>query len=234
MKLHRFYVGTAIRLDQLVWVHDHDLLHQWHHVLRLQAGQQIILFDARRQEKIYRLISLNDKEAELTLVTEMVSLTPKKEISLFWTLLKRDKNEWVVQKCTELGVSHLIPILSQRSEKKDLSQIRMDRWRKIAIEAAEQCGRSDLPAIRPPISLEAALKEYDPKLKLYYCEKNTDSAQEKATDEGPLGVFVGPEGGWTDEEKEQFIGHGVRALDLHDFTLRAETACTVAVAKLLQ
>ncbi len=234
MKLHRFYIEPDTILRQTMWLHDRGLLQQWNRVLRFRPGQELVLFDGVQHERIYRIISLNENEAELELVTETVRNLPKKEVFLFWSLLKRDKNDWVVQKCTELGVGHLVPIISARSEKKSLSDSQLERWHKIMIEATEQCGRSSLPSIRQPISLRTALDEYTPKMATYWCERNTEQSPDSQLSEKTVGVFVGPEGGWSEEEKQQFKIYHLRKMNLHNFTLRAETACAVVVAQLLQ
>jgi 16S rRNA (uracil1498-N3)-methyltransferase len=144
-------------------------------------------------------------------------------------LLKKDKNDWVLQKCTELGVSNFIPLLADRSEKTGFN---LERAEKIVIEAAEQCGRSDIPTVREPILVETAIAELKYTVQLYICEQDGPDIVE--TTEGSLGVLIGPEGGWTDREKSLFTDNGLKHLNLHDFTLRAETAAVTAVTKLLQ
>ncbi|HUP26055.1 MAG TPA: RsmE family RNA methyltransferase, partial [Candidatus Limnocylindrales bacterium] len=142
---------------------------------------------------------------------------------------KKDKNDWVLQKCTELGVSHFIPLLADRSEKTGFNS---ERASKIVIEAAEQCGRGDIPAIREPMTVQTALTDYGDKTHLYICEQ--DGADSLEMGQESAGVLIGPEGGWSDSEKQLFQQSGINHLNLHDFTLRAETACITAVTKLIQ
>lgn len=233
MKLHRFYVGDDMELKHDFWVHDKRLLHQWLRVLRLRAGEQIVLFDGVTHDRLYKIVETNEREAHLQHVTDFERKLPKKEIYLLWSLLKKDKNDWVLQKCTELGVSHFIPLLADRCERSDLSQSRLERWKKIIIEAAEQCGRSDIPNVREPIHIQTALDELKNKATLYICEEQaTDNRQ--LTTQNTVGILIGPEGGWSDDEKELFKQQNLQHLNLHDFTLRAETAAVSAVGKLLQ
>ncbi len=119
MKIHRFYINpeSNTELKHDFWLHDERLVHQWCHVLRFKPGQQVVLFDGRQVERLYDLVELNDREAHVQLITDYVRKTPSKETYLFWSLLKKDKNDWVLQKCTELGVSHFIPLVADRSEK---------------------------------------------------------------------------------------------------------------------
>ena len=227
MKIHRFYVPDAA-LEQDFWFKHKDILNQWVKVLRFRPGQQVVLFDGVQHDKLYRITELTAREAHLEHMTDYQRQLPKKNIYLFWALLKKDKNDWVLQKATELGVSHFIPLLADRSEKTGFN---IERARKIVIEAAEQCGRSDIPAIRDAMHVAKALEQYHDKATLYICEQDSGEAQ-LATDD--LGVFIGPEGGWSDAEKQLFKEQNMHHVNLHDFTLRAETACITAVSRLIQ
>lgn len=227
-RLHRFYVGTDTELTHNFWIHDERLIWQWRKVLRMQIGQELILFDGVRSDRLYRLLDLNDREAHVEYVTDFERQLPHREVYLLWSLLKKDKNDWVLQKATELGVSHLIPLLAERSEKTGFD---VERAHKIVIEAAEQCGRSDIPAVREPILPETALSELGDTVKLYICEQGNDHA---GNAEGPIGVLIGPEGGWSDREKELFTQRSVPHVGLGQFTLRAETAAVTASCTVMQ
>ncbi len=229
MRLHRFYIQPdTAELRHDFWIHDKGLINQWRRVLRFRDGQEVILFDGVSEDRLYKISQLSEREAHLHLVTEMKRQVPAKEIYLFWSLLKKDKNDWVLQKCTELGVSHFVPILADRSEKTGFN---VERAKKIIIEAAEQCGRSDIPNVREPIRLETIFDEFENEVSLCICEQGEEGSLEKLDE---LGVLIGPEGGWSDNEKQLFKERDVARINLHDFTLRAETACIAAVTKLLQ
>lgn len=228
MKLHRFFVPD-VELTAKPWIHDPRLLHQWQHVLRFKPGDQLVLFDGERTERLYKIYKIEKDSIGLSLVTEMERRVPTREIYLFWAPLKNDNNDFVLQKGTELGVSHFIPILTERSV---ASGLNIERARKIVIEAAEQCGRSDIPAVREPINLDTAVDEFSGKIDLYFAERS-EEAETQIKTSGAVGVFVGPEGGFTDDEKELLNKHSKKLL-LHDFTLRAETAAIIAAAKLIQ
>lgn len=231
MRLHRFYVSPELELKHDFWLHDARLIKQWGRVLRFQAGQELVLFDGVEHERLYRLRELTEREAHLELVTDFARKLPGREVYLFWSLLKKDKNDWVLQKCTELGVSHFIPLLAERSEKTGFN---LERAHKILIEAAEQCGRSDRPAVREPMKVETALKDYQNKVKLYICEQESQLLTTNYQLPNAVGVLIGPEGGWSDKEKELFKAENIHHLNLHDFTLRAETAAIAAAAILIQ
>jgi 16S rRNA (uracil1498-N3)-methyltransferase len=228
--LHRFYVGDDLKLEHYVWLKDAALLHQWRKVLRFAPGQQVVLFDGQQHERLYTITQFEPGAAHLELITDFVRKLPPRQVYLFWALLKKDKNDWVIQKATELGVSHFVPILAERSEKTGFN---LPRAQKIAIEAAEQCGRSDIPSIRQPLLLQTALHEYASKLPLLFCEQD-DLAKAQKADYQEVGVLIGPEGGWSDNEKKLFQTQEFGRLDLGHFTLRAETAAVAAAQRLLQ
>ncbi len=230
MRLHRFYIDPEhVKLEHHFWLHDERLLNQWCRVLRYKVDDELVLFDGVAEDRLYRLKRIEKDGVELELVTEFARKVPEKEIYLFCSLLKKDKNEWVIQKGTELGVHSFVPILAARSEKTGFD---MDRANKITIEAAEQCGRSDIPNVREPLSLEAAIAEFKDKLTLVVCDESLE-ANTKVAEYKRLGVFVGPEGGWSQEELGLFESEGLGHLHLGNFTLRAETAAVTAIAKLV-
>lgn len=227
MRLHRFYAGNEIELKHDFWLHDERLLHQWNNVLRFREGQEVVLF-SNTHERLYRVAEIKRDEAHLLHVTDFERKTPAKDSYLLWALLKKDKNDWVLQKATELGVSHFVPLLADRSEKTGFNA---ERAEKIVIEAAEQCGRSDIPAVREPVTPETAIEELSQHAAVYICEQ--DGVDSIGASDMPLAVMIGPEGGWSDREKQLFVDKQLKHLNLHDFTLRAETAAVTAVSKLM-
>lgn len=234
MKLHRFYIHEmhnkygSIELGESVWIHNEHLLNQWLKVLRFKIGDELVLFNDKEE----RLYSIKDIEfphsVKLKLVTELERTLPSKKIILIWAILKKDKNDWVMQKATELGVHELVPIISERSEKLNINT---ERAQKIITEAAEQCGRANIPIIREPILLHEALEEYG-KLNLYVCEQHNQQLNNNISNDVAC-ALVGPEGGWSDDEKAEFENRNLNHIKLSDFTLRAETAAVIAVSKLL-
>lgn len=228
MRTHRFYTGPSLSLVKSFWLHDKEILHQWTKVFRYKVNQEVVLFNGSGEDRLYRIACIKEDEVHLELKTQLEPNIPKRKVYLFWSLLKRQNNEFLLQKCTELGVAHFIPLITDRTIKKDLN---VERAQKILIEASEQCGRSDIPHIRQPIHLEKAIEEYKTKLNLLVCEKGADY---KMQDIENVGLIVGPEGGWSKEEKQIFSKHKLSYFGISSFTLRAETAAIVASSKLLQ
>lgn len=230
MKLHRFYVPDT-ELTQDFWIQDKPLFHQWTKVLRFEVGREVALFNDQRIERLYRILKIDENAIHLELITEMEPNIPKKELYLCFSLLKKDKNDWVLQKCTELGVSHFIPIISERTEKTGFDEMRAE---KIVIEASEQCGRTDIPRVREPITVEKVIEELGSKVELLVAEQGSPlrSSILNLQPQESIGILVGPEGGWTDIEKQLFADKQLKHLALSEFTLRAETACVTASALL--
>ena len=139
--------------------------------------------------------------------------------------------EWVVEKATELGVSKIVPIISDRSEKKGFN---IERARKIAVEASEQCGRADVPEIREVENLEASIKNYSSAV-VFDSSGITkgDPWPEPSGQRSPLVIFIGPEGGWTSKEIERFKKEKMEIFSLGNLILRAETAAITALATLI-
>lgn len=229
MKIHRFYIGGKIDLKHDFWVHDEALLWQWNRVLRFKEGQEIVLFDGVGKDRLYEIKSISPKEAHLNLVTELHAKLPKTHVYLFWSLIKSDKNDLVIQKCTELGVTNFVPIISERSVKTGFN---MARAEKIAVEASEQCGRSSIPYIREPIHIDELVKEYGQEVRLFVCHFGRSEIEEIKKDE-KIGIIVGPEGGFTDDEVASLVTGGAKIIELGQMTLRAETASIVAVSKFI-
>lgn len=231
MKIHRFFSGDKFELKHDFWLHDDEILRQWNKVLRFRKGQKVVLFDGERTDRLYEILEITNNEAHLKSITDIIRKLPKKEIYLLWSLLKKDKNDWVIQKGTELGVSNFVPIISERCDRSDVSSLRIERWRKVAVEASEQSGRSDVPYIREPLSLKKAIDEYRDLITLIVTDENANT-EEISSDK--IGILIGPEGGWSDDELADFENKGLAKINIGHFTLRAETAAVIAVGKLIQ
>ena len=233
MRLHRFYIDKKIEGKE-VFVKEERLLNQWRKVFRYKTGDRVILFDGSGMEFIGELKDLKKEEVKIEILEEREGILPKKigrEIILCQSLIKKDKMEWVVEKATELGVSKIVPIISDRSEKKGFN---IERARKIAVEASEQCGRADVQEIREVENLEASIKNYSSAV-VFDSSGITkgDPWPEPSGQRSPLVIFIGPEGGWTSKEIERFKKEKMEIFSLGNLILRAETAAITALATLI-
>ncbi len=232
MRIHRFYISTPISSKNFD-ITDRNLVHQWRSVFRYNVGSQVILFDGSGTDYLCVISSLRNTSATVSVLhsTEVVK-TIGHSVWLCMALVKKDNFETVTQKVTEIGVSSIIPILAERSEKK---KINMERLQKIAIEASEQSGRGDISQIQRETTLsDLFLGGVLPQNKIVIDPTGTDFNEYAS--HLPLveavAVFVGPEGGWSDKEITFFKQYNVPVISLGTQILRAETAA-IAVSSLL-
>ncbi len=230
MRLHRFFVEQRIAPEGRVVIRAQKLLRQWRNVLRLQAGNEVILFDGFGMDHRCELASLEEKEA-VCLVRESVRSagTPPQQLFLFAALIKKDRFEWLLEKATELGVAQIRPVIADRSEVKKFN---FGRAKEIVREAAEQSGRGTLPALYEPMALQNAFAEYHFFQNIAFDPHGELFQAKQWRKENKLGAFIGPEGGWSARELEFFRAQKIPVYSLGSTTLRAETAA-VAVTSLL-
>lgn len=236
MRLHNFFIEQRIGEAKVIHLEKIELLHQLKNVFRLEKGDEIVLLDNSGFQYRCRvdLLSKNEGVFEVLEVLENTVKTVR-EIYLYVSMIKKDHFEWILEKGTEIGVSHFIPILSGRSIKTNFNH---ERGVKIVKEAAEQSGRGILPELQQIISLDEALDQIE-KEKILAVAFHLDEGLMEATDfisqklnkqssSLKVAIFIGPEGGWNDTEIEQFRKRDVKILSLGEATLRAETAAIVA------
>jgi 16S rRNA (uracil1498-N3)-methyltransferase len=232
MRIHRFYISTPIS-GKTFDVADRDLVHQWRSVFRYNVGSQVMLFDGSGTDHLCIISSLRNSGATVSVLrsTEVVK-NISRSVVLCMALIKKDNFEMVTQKATELGVSTIVPILTERTEKKKLN---MERLQKIAVEASEQSGRGDVPEIHKETTLSELFEGgVLPQDKIAIDPTGTDFHKYVSTLSlvGNIAVFVGPEGGFSEKEVEFFKQYNVLILSLGTQILRAETAA-IAVSSLL-
>jgi 16S rRNA (uracil1498-N3)-methyltransferase len=208
-------------------------------VLRAQAGME---FDIVAGDRVWHAViaGISGDAVRFNLIAEIES-DPALPITLLLSVFKFDRMEWAIEKATELGVARIIPIIARRSEKHLTlaAQNRIERWRKIAREAAKQSRRSDIPVIEDALQLKAAARREGQALKLLLAEQErattlraaVEDALKAARDEYPeIFLATGPEGGWTAEEEALFAAEGWKPVSLGPRILRAETAAITAAA----
>jgi 16S rRNA (uracil1498-N3)-methyltransferase len=199
-------------------------------VLRLAPGERVEVFDGRggRYDALiepgFEAVRLGEREQAPASAVE---------IALVFALSKGERMDLVVQKVTELGASRILPFEAERSVVRlepAKGEERAARWRRIAEEAARQCGRSDVPEVRPPVTLGHALAGLAPGTRIFAFHRGGGRLEPAAAP--ALAAVVGPEGGLTEEEVRACEAAGATRAGLGPRTLRAETAAIVAVALL--
>lgn len=222
MRLHRFYINQKLEVGKIVRIENPELLHQWIKVFRFSIADRIVLFNGNGKEFEGFFELLSKKEATVVIDKEnKIKNKLETELHIFQSIIKKDNFELVVEKCTEIGVFSFHPIISERSEKKDLN---LERLQKIAKEASEQSGRVYLPEIFEPADLETAIKSFDGEMFVLDFDPSQIKSQFDGASGKKIGVLIGPEGGWTDKERKLFKKNKIKSISLGPQILRAETA----------
>lgn len=194
-------------------------------VLRLGVGGQLLLFDGAHGEWLARIVDAGKKRMTLAVVHKLRDQEAVPDLTLAFAPVKRAQTDWLVEKATELGVARLVPVMTARTI---VERVRLERLETIAIEAAEQCHRTTVPAIAEPVTLAALLKGID--RTLYFADEQGGAPAVTAFRPGPALILTGPEGGFTDDERAAIRAAPMAlAIGLGPRILRAETAALAAV-----
>jgi 16S rRNA (uracil1498-N3)-methyltransferase len=202
-------------------------------VLRARVGQ---VFDVVAEGRLCqgRVASVSAERVELDLADEVPAGDLQLEITLLLSIFKFDRMEWALEKATELGVSAIVPIIARRTEAHLASAAakRRDRWERIVHDAAQQARRVSVPEIFAPMKLKHGLTDRKAGIVLSESEQDSSLIQMLREMGSPHAVALafGPEGGWTNDELENFLKAGWRAASLGKTILRAETAVIAALA----
>jgi 16S rRNA (uracil1498-N3)-methyltransferase len=237
--MHRFYVPDLPRQGDPAPLPPEEAEHLLR-VLRLGKGQTIRVFDGRGREHLAVLEALTKADAIVRVGEPVQSATePRVQITLAQALLKGDKFDEVVRDATMLGVARVQPLLTSRCEvprARSGDTARVERWHRVAVSSAKQCGRSVVPGVMPVATLAEFLAGASTAWTVMLAEPSLGSAT--ASWHGtPLpesaSLLVGPEGGWADDERALAERHQASMLTLGSRTLRAERAALVALTVLL-
>ncbi|UCE99773.1 MAG: 16S rRNA (uracil(1498)-N(3))-methyltransferase [Planctomycetota bacterium] len=237
--MHRFFVRPeAIGGDEVVL---QKQAHQIRDVLRLKAGEHIVVLDDEGFEYETDLTAVSRGEVKGKIVEKReASGEPDVQITLYQSMLAREKFEWVLQKCTEVGVTRFVPVISTRTLMRScgIKANKLARWRRIIQEAAEQSHRGKLPDLSPPTAFDKAIDDIEGSKRSLIA--SPEAGGENLRDclkgyDGSRGValFVGPEGGFTKEEVQRCAERGAVAFSLGKRILRTETAAVMASGLIL-
>jgi 16S rRNA (uracil1498-N3)-methyltransferase len=241
--MHRFFISPE--LIQGTSVHfPTDLAHQITRVLRLREQERVVVLDNSGQEWEVELRAFGKRSVEGAIVASRPNRNePHTTLTLYMALLKGKKNELVLQKGTELGITRYVPVVTSRSvvgSLHDLSDAKVDRWENVVREAAEQSERGRLPVVSEPLLLDAALGEARQSGGLSLVAWEDQARQsikrvlgQQADPPAHINLFVGPEGGFEEDEVLHARAYGVIPVTLGPRILRAETAAIAAVAVIL-
>ncbi len=227
MELIRFYCNPIVRPQvQLSSAEAHHLSS----VRRLKAGEKIELFDGQGGLAVAVIKTATKRKAVLDIEELRVSPYPyKQKIVIAASIAKGQRFDWLIEKCSELGVDRIIPVLFERTVKQAQNPKILDRWKNIAISAAKQSRRLFIPEIDCPVVLSAAmeiLKNNFPKGKFLFGSLDADSASiiSECAGIADVAAIIGPEGGLTESEQKLLLDCDCKGVRLTDTVLRVETA----------
>jgi 16S rRNA (uracil1498-N3)-methyltransferase len=208
-------------------------------VLRVEAGQRFEISD-NRNVYLAEIETAHKENVVFRTLEKLPAQPPSARFELYAALIKFDRFEWIVEKATELGVTEIVPIEATRSERglEKAAAKRVERWRRIALEASQQSRRARLPEIAEPISLNDALARTGGHR--YVLDENPGAVPlfqalpAARTAEDTIAILAGPEGGWTEEEHGSFDAAGWTPVSMGPLILRAETAVIAALAVISQ
>ncbi|MBU6142063.1 16S rRNA (uracil(1498)-N(3))-methyltransferase [Patescibacteria group bacterium] len=231
MKLHRFFIAPGMIEGGMIRIDDAGILHQMKDVLRFKPNDTVVFLDGTGKEYEAVIAELAPKflRADITETRENKN-EPALRITLYQSLCKKDKFEWIVEKGTEVGVTAFVPVQASRSEKLGLNRERAER---ILQEAAEQSERGIVPSLGETLSVAEALDAAQGEKILLDGSGESIHTFDFRHSTDRLNLFVGPEGGWAPEEIALAREKGARIVSMGPRVLRTETAGMVAAAVFL-
>jgi 16S rRNA (uracil1498-N3)-methyltransferase len=247
MRLHRFYTTQELAPGKQIAIDSAEFANQVRRVFRLKTGDPMILFNGTGFEYLVKLANYDYSskiEANNRIVVDVDPAAPTRsrfmpasKIYLYAAVVKKDNFEWIVEKATELGVTDIIPVVAERSEKKNLNE---ERLKKIVIEASEQSGRGDIAQIHRIMSLDEAIRDAKEKGKkekgkiiAFHTEGEMFHKENVMGSKDSIACFIGPEGGWSEREVEMFHENNIKVVTLGTQVLRSETAVIAALSQLV-
>ena len=232
--MRRFYAAIESFSENTVTL-DSDETRHLRDVLRLKVGDVVAVFDGTGREFACAVAAVGKKSTELTIERETLPASPESpfEITLAAAVLNGEKYDLIIQKAVELGVTNLFPLITVRCDVKvnDAAK-RLDRWRRIVLDATKQSGRANLMRLGDPSALDTLLSHPELGETILFSERggiafSTIAAEKKIT------ALIGPKGGWDDSELASAGKAGVKIITLGGRILRAETAA-ISIAAILQ
>jgi 16S rRNA (uracil1498-N3)-methyltransferase len=235
----RFFITSKAKDREFVFLEGAEH-HHLSKVARIRPGDEVWLFDEEGFEYFARVKELGKEKTCLRILSYAGKKESRIRITLAQALIKSKKMDLVIQKSTELGAHVFIPVISSRSVVKLQHGIakKLERWKRIGLEAAKQCGNVNIPEVYSPVKLDKFLQKRNESRKMFLSERggklirNVLLSSLGVEPEIPHSVvlLVGPEGGWTDKEERDILDNGFEAVSLGPFTLRSETAAMVSLA----
>lgn len=235
--MRKFFVPLKDIRGSIITITGDDV-HHIRKVLRMNIGDHLIVSDGNGKDYLCIIVSFL-KDTIKCKIKDRLNTNAESPISivLYQCLPKSDKMDLIIQKCTELGIKEIVPVISSRTIvklKDEKTEKKLERWNKIARESAKQCNRAYVPMVRPPLDFEEALREIS-ELDLGIIpwerenEKSLKCILRNRSGAKDIGIIVGPEGGFSAEEVNKAKEYGLISVKLGPRILRTETAGFVLV-----
>lgn len=219
-KIHRFIEDYEIENGNIV-LKNETIIHQFRNVLKFKVGEEIIIA-SNNKEILGKILKIGKKEVIILKIKEYInSKEPTKNIHLYLAILKKENFELAVEKATEIGVKKITPLLTERTIKMGLN---IERLKKIAKEASELSGRSIIPEIKEIKDLKSAINEANGEIIIF----DIDGENLEKINNKEISIFIGPEGGFSQNELSLIKDKKLKIATMSTLTLRGETAAIIA------
>ena len=229
--VQRLYVEAALTADSTLALTGNPA-HYLRNVLRLAVDDEVLLFNGRDGEWLAQISQISKKQIMLNLRAETRPQTAPTDLQLLLAPIKRDRLDYVAQKATEMGATHITPVITRRTQN---TKLNLDRLRANAIEAAEQCNLLSVPQFDAAMRLDVLLDNWADDRVIVFCDEHADVAQGMAALQNLKGqkiaLLIGPEGGFDPQERDRILARSsTLALSLGPRILRTDTALVAALA----
>lgn len=240
--MSRFFVNSSNVHDQTIDITDRNDIRHLVKVLRLGAGDRIVISDSVEFEYQTEILDMEEDCVRVRILDKQkFAREPKLKITLFQGIPKQGKMETIIQKAVELGVSSIVPVFTDRTVVTDKGNFgkKIERWQKVSDEAVKQCQRGVIPEVKKEMAFSQALKEltaFELILFPYENEEHTtikDCLRNLESKPRNAAVIIGPEGGFSDKEADLLKKIGARCVTLGKTILRTETAGMTAIAMMM-
>ncbi|MFD0916168.1 16S rRNA (uracil(1498)-N(3))-methyltransferase [Pseudahrensia aquimaris] len=227
----RLFLDTPLMTGSLCEL-DRNQANYLLNVLRLKDGSGVLVFNGRDGEWQTRVVVEGRKKAHLECIEQARAQTAAGDLVYLFAPLKQARLDYMIQKAVEMGASHIVPVLTQYTQ---VRKVNAERMRSNAIEAAEQCGVLSIPTFAEPADLATAIDALESDRTIIFCDEGEASQNPlpalQAIERGPLAVLIGPEGGFSEDERTMLRERAnVVPIPLGPRVLRADTAAVAALA----
>ena len=235
--MHRFFIKEDLsKFDEISL--NKNLSHQILRVLRMNNGDKFELFNNTENSFLAEITSIKNKEINCKIIKEFTNDQKYLEINVFQSIVKLSKIEIIIEKLTEIGISTFTPIITERTQKKDidaLSKNKIDRLKKISIESSEQSGKTHIPTIKNKINVNQVDFNQTNNVNIIFYEEIKGSIKIDKIDKNLLKnksvtVFIGPVGGFSLKEIEYFKKQKSVVINLGNTIFKSDTAAINGVS----